>query len=60
MDFDVNLLRSAVTLLSFAGFLAIVAWAYGRRSRQQFEEAAQLTFLEDGEASNPKLGGTHE
>jgi cytochrome c oxidase cbb3-type subunit IV len=46
---DLNVLRSAVTLLSFAVFVAIVVWAWSRQRRQAFDEAAQLPFL-DGEA----------
>jgi cytochrome c oxidase cbb3-type subunit IV len=46
---DLNLLRAAVTLLSFAGFIAIVAWAWSRRRKAAFDEAALLPF-QDGEA----------
>jgi cytochrome c oxidase cbb3-type subunit IV len=50
---DLNVLRAAVTLLSFAAFIGIVVWAWSRRRRQAFDEAAQLPFL-DGEAvDNP-------
>ena len=59
MDADLNTLRSLVTLLSFAGFLAIVAWAFARRNRGSFDEAAQLPFQEDA-APQASLGGTHE
>jgi len=46
---DLNILRAAVTLLSFAAFIAIVFWAWSRHRRQAFDEAAQLPFL-DGES----------
>jgi cytochrome c oxidase cbb3-type subunit 4 len=46
---DVNLLRAAVTLFSFAVFVAIVVWAWSRRRREDFDEAALLPF-QDGEA----------
>jgi cytochrome c oxidase cbb3-type subunit IV len=50
---DINILRAAVTLLSFTVFIAIVFWAWSRHRRQDFDEAAQLPFL-DGEAvDNP-------
>ena len=45
---DVNLLREAVTVLSFACFLAIVAFAAHPRNRQRFEEAARLPLDEEG------------
>ena len=59
MDTDLNTLRSLVTVLSFAGFLAIVAWAFSRRNRHQFDEAANLPFQGDAAPQAP-LGGTHE
>ena len=44
---DVTTLRIAATLVSFATFLAIVAWAYARRNRAAFDEIAQIPFVED-------------
>lgn len=62
MDLDLNILRSAVTLLSFAAFLAIVAWAYRRSNRHRFDEAADLPFLEDRaqQKQQNSSGGRHE
>lgn len=45
---DVNLLRSIVTVVAFAVFVAIGVWAYMPSRRQQFEDAASLP-LRDGE-----------
>lgn len=51
---DINDLRSIVTVLSFALFLGIVWWAYGKGNKQRFEEAANLPFAEDeGERVSP-------
>ncbi|MBU6437594.1 MAG: cbb3-type cytochrome c oxidase subunit 3 [Betaproteobacteria bacterium] len=47
MQFDLNMLRSVVTLASFIAFLGIVWWAYSRRNRERFDEAAQLPFESD-------------
>ncbi len=44
---DINDLRSITTVVSFALFLAIVWWAYGKSSKKGFEEAANLPFAED-------------
>jgi cytochrome c oxidase cbb3-type subunit IV len=44
---DLNDLRSAITLLSFAIFIGLVAWAWSARRRQAFDEAAQLPFSEE-------------
>jgi cytochrome c oxidase cbb3-type subunit IV len=45
---DVNVLRMAVTLLSFVLFAGIVRWALLKRNRPAFDEARQLPFLETG------------
>jgi cytochrome c oxidase cbb3-type subunit IV len=41
---DINDVRSVVTVLSFVLFVGIVAWAWSRRNRASFDEAAQLPF----------------
>jgi len=46
---DVNLLRVVVTLLSFAAFIGICAYAIHPRNRGHFEEAARLPADEDGQ-----------
>jgi cytochrome c oxidase cbb3-type subunit IV len=53
MSFDLNSLRAAVTVLSFLAFVGIVVWAWSRRNRGAFDEAAQLPFLGDG-ANSPR------
>jgi cytochrome c oxidase cbb3-type subunit 4 len=50
MDFsgmDLNDLRIAITLLSFAVFAGIVGWAVSRRNRARFEQAQMLPFLDE-------------
>ncbi|MEZ5702075.1 MAG: cbb3-type cytochrome c oxidase subunit 3 [Burkholderiaceae bacterium] len=44
---DINFLRSAVTVISFVTFLGIVAWAWSRRNKAGFDEAAQLPFQDE-------------
>ena len=51
---DVNLLREAVTVLSFGAFLGIVAFAVHPGNRKRFDEAAMAPLLED-EALSPTL-----
>lgn len=41
---DLNLLRALLTTLCFIAFLLIVFWAYGPRSKQRFNEPANLPF----------------
>ena len=47
---DVNILRIAVTVLSFAAFIGILVFAWSRRNAAGFSEAAQLPF--EGEPAN--------
>lgn len=44
---DINDLRSIMTVVSFAVFIGIVWWAYGKGTKQRFDEAANLPFAED-------------
>ena len=44
---DINDLRSAVTVVSLLVFLGIVAWAWSRRNKAGFDEAAQLPFQDE-------------
>jgi cytochrome c oxidase cbb3-type subunit IV len=44
---DINDLRSAVTVVSLLTFLGIVAWAWSRRNKAGFDEAAQLPFQDE-------------
>lgn len=50
---DINDIRAAITLLAFVTFLGIVYWAYHRKSRRGFDEAAQLPFAEDTVPADP-------
>jgi cytochrome c oxidase cbb3-type subunit 4 len=56
MDLDLNTLRSAATLLMFVLFLGICGWAWSRRRRGEFEDAAQLPFVDDLPASGRRSG----
>lgn len=44
---DINTLRIAATLLSFATFAAIAAWAYSGRNAARFEADGHIPFGED-------------
>ena len=44
---DLNDLRSIVTVVSMLTFLGIVAWAWSRRNKDRFDEAAQLPFQDE-------------
>jgi len=47
MEFDVNTLRSLVTVVSFLTFVGIIVWAYSRKNADDFNEAANLPFEQD-------------
>jgi cytochrome c oxidase cbb3-type subunit IV len=43
---DINILRSAVTVVSLLLFLALVAWTWSRQRRAAFDDAAKLPFVD--------------
>ncbi len=47
MEFDVNTLRSLVTMVSFLTFIGIIVWAYSRKNSADFDQAANLPFEQD-------------
>ncbi len=44
---DLSTMRSLATVVSLISFLGIWFWAYRRKNKDRFDEAAQLPFLED-------------
>ena len=48
MDF-IDHLRAGVTLFSVLAFLGLWVWAWSRRNRARFDEAAQLPFAPEAE-----------
>ena len=44
---DINLLRSIVTVVALVVFIGIVFWAWSRRNKERFDEAARLPFEQD-------------
>jgi cytochrome c oxidase cbb3-type subunit 4 len=58
--FDVNDLRSIVTVVSFIAFGGIVVWAWSRRNSARFDEAAQVPFLDERRVGQDKAGVGHE
>lgn len=51
-DDTLYLVRAFTTVLAFAAFIAITAWAWSRRRRDEFEQAAHLP-LEEDDADRP-------
>jgi cytochrome c oxidase cbb3-type subunit 4 len=54
---DINDLRSITTVFLFVAFIAIVAWAYSGKRKQEFDEAASLAVGDDDEASRVGKAG---
>ena len=44
---DITTLRIAATLACFVTFLGIWYWAFARRNRSGFDEAARIPFEQD-------------
>jgi cytochrome c oxidase cbb3-type subunit 4 len=55
---DINDLRTLMTILAFVAFIGIVVWAYSRKRKRDFDEAARLPFSgEDlGEEADTQTG----
>lgn len=47
---DINDFRSLTTVLGLLCFLGIAAWAYSRKSKKGFDEAANLPFADDDDS----------
>lgn len=46
---DLNDFRSISTVLAFIAFLGIVFWAYNRKQKQRFDNAANSIFDDEEE-----------
>lgn len=53
---DINDARVIITVLAFATFAGIVAWAYSSKRKAAFDEAAQMPFAEDDAPAATKQG----
>ena len=56
---DINDLRVIIAVLSFVAFVGIVIWAYSRKRKRDFDEAARLPFTGEDfgdDAANAKTG----
>jgi cytochrome c oxidase cbb3-type subunit 4 len=46
-------LRIAVTIMSFVAFIGVMVWAWSKRNKAAFDEAALLPFTEENEGTRP-------
>ena len=56
--FDLDMFRGLGTVFAFIAFIAICLWAYSSKRKEDFEEAANLPFVDDHAAE--KEGGGNE
>jgi len=54
--FDINILRSIVTVSLFVLFIALIFWAWSKNRKQEFEEAANIPF--EGSDISEELQGS--
>jgi cytochrome c oxidase cbb3-type subunit IV len=47
MELDINTIREAVLLVSFALYIGIVGWAWSANKADDFRQAAELPFETD-------------
>ena len=48
-----NLLHSIMTLITFITFVGIVVWAWSRKRKREFDEAAHAPFALPDDADRP-------
>ena len=44
---DINILRSIATVLFFVAFLWVTLWAYSKKQKDTFNDAAHLPFADE-------------
>lgn len=45
---DINIMRSIITVVIFVAFIGIWVWAWSKKRKNEFDEAANLPFADDG------------
>lgn len=53
MDTFFTVLGSTTTVLAFVAFIGVVVWAYSKRRREAFEQAANAPFALPDDAAAP-------
>ncbi len=51
---DMGLFRGLMLLVMMGAFISIVVWAWSRRRREEFSEAAQLPLADDETPATPR------
>lgn len=53
---DINDLRSWHTVLMFAVFIGIVVWAWSKKRKKSFDDAANLPFADESQHESTVKG----
>jgi len=53
---DINIIRTAMTVIMFAVFLGICAWAWSGKRQARFDRAARSVLDDDDEKGVPAAG----
>ena len=53
-----TLLHSIMTLITFITFIGIVFWAYSRKRKREFDEAANAPFALPDDADGPQANAS--
>jgi cytochrome c oxidase cbb3-type subunit 4 len=57
---DIGTFRGVITVVLMMLFIALVVWAFSRRRKKDFDEAARLPLEEDEAAHGARSSGTGE
>ncbi len=57
---DINDLRALATVLTTVAFLAVFLWAYSKKNKSKFDEAANLPFADDDQLVEKRETGEQE
>lgn len=53
---DINVFRTLMTVVMFAVFLAIIAWAFSGRRKERFDRAARSVLEEADDIGGAPMG----
>ena len=53
---DINDFRSLTTVLAFIAFIGIVIWAWGKKRKKSFDDAANLPFADESQHESTVKG----
>lgn len=54
---DINDLRGISTAFLLVAFIGLIFWAYSKKRKKEFDEAANLPFADEGRDAGGNTGG---